>query len=70
MSGEGDVGVGGGGERGEEVGTESVSSIMEGLMRTPVVPVTGGGGGEGGRKRERQDPRVVMDMRHKQVKCY
>ena len=67
----GDSGVGVcGEERGEEVG-ESVSSIMESLMKTPVVPVRGdGGGGEGGKKREtrgHQDPRVVMDMRHKQV---
>ena len=58
----------------ERVGVgESVSSIMEVLMKTPVVPVAGergGGGGEGGEKREirgHQDPRVVMDMRHKQV---
>ena len=47
---------------------ESVSSVMETLMRTPVVPVAGGD--KRGRKKERgghQDPRVVMDMRHKQV---
>ena len=48
---------------------ESVSSVMETLMRTPVVPVAGGRD-KRGRKKERgdhQDPRVVMDMRHKQV---
>ena len=53
----------GGCEFGEGVGEESVSSIMETLMRTPVT-----GGGEGRRERKNvYDPKVTMDMRHKQV---
>ena len=53
----------GGCEFGEGVGEESVSSIMETLMRTPVT-----GGGEGRRERKNvYDPKVTMDMRHKRV---
>ena len=52
---------------------ENVSSIVEALMKKPVSS-RGGGRRENGERRggagECSDPRVTMEMRHKQVKVY